>query len=59
MLKEKLGIRIVYVQLDEEFRHDLDHLKTLLDDSVKVVSLQHVSNVTGAIHPIEKVRSII
>lgn len=30
-----------------------------LDDSVKVVSLQYASNVTGAWHPIDQVRSLI
>ena len=38
---------------------DLDDLKNKLDDSVKVVSFQYASNVTGAIHPLEKIRSII
>jgi len=37
----------------------LDDLKNKLDDSVKVVSFQYASNVTGAVHPLEKVRGII
>ena len=30
-----------------------------MDDTVKVISLQHASNVTGALHPLEEVRDII
>jgi len=37
----------------------MEHLKSLLDDSVKVVSLQYASNVTGAVHPLHEVRDII
>jgi selenocysteine lyase/cysteine desulfurase len=37
----------------------MDHLKSLLDESVVIVSLQYASNVTGAIHSLEEVRNII
>ncbi len=37
----------------------MEHLKNLLDDTVKIVSLQYASNVTGAVHPLERVRDII
>ena len=30
-----------------------------MDETVKVVSLQYASNVTGARHPLEEVRDII
>lgn len=37
----------------------MESLKNLLDDTVKVVSLQYASNVTGAVHPLEEVRNLI
>lgn len=37
----------------------MTHLESLLDDTVKVVSFQYASNVTGAIHPLEDVRTLI
>ena len=46
MLKDQLGIEIRYVGLDDEYRIDMDSLRTCLDDRVKVVSFQHASNVT-------------
>lgn len=59
MMAERVGVNIKFVTLDEDYRLDLDDLRNKLDDSVKVVSFQYASNVTGAVHPIEKVREII
>ena len=59
MMAERAGVNIKFVTLDENYCLDLDDLRNKLDDSVKVVSFQYASNVTGAVHPIEKVREII
>jgi len=59
ILAERVGATIKFVHLDQYFRIDMNHLKSLLDDSVKVVSLQYASNVTGALHPLHEVRDII
>lgn len=59
ILAERVGARVVFVNLDSDYRIDLEDLKSKLDASVKIVSLQYASNVTGAIHPLEKVRAII
>lgn len=59
MLAERVGATVKFVSLDSKFRIDMEHLKSLLDESVKVVSFQYASNVTGAVHPLEEVRNII
>lgn len=59
MLAERVGATVKFVPLDTEYQINMENLKTLLDDSVKVVSFQYASNVTGAVHPIEEVRNII
>jgi cysteine desulfurase / selenocysteine lyase len=59
MLAERVGATVKFVALDEEYRLDLEDLKNKLDDSVKVVSIQYASNVTGAVYPVEGVRDII
>ncbi len=59
ILAERVGITIKFVKLDENFQIDMEHLESLLDDSVKIVSFQYASNVTGAVHSLEKVRNII
>lgn len=59
MMAERVGAHIRFVALDSEHRIDMVDLKNKLDASVKVVSLQYASNVTGAVHPLEQVRAII
>ncbi len=59
MLAKKTWATVRFVGLDKNFCIDLHDLEEKLDDSVKVVSLQYASNVTGAIHSLEKVRDII
>lgn len=59
MLAERVWAQIQFVWLDSDYRIDLEDLRSKLDDTVKVVSLQYASNVTGAVHPLEKVRKII
>ena len=59
MLVERVGATVQFVSLDNEYRLDLEDLKNKLDDSVKIVSVQYASNVTGAVHPVESIRDII
>ena len=59
MLAERVGATVQFVGLDHEYRLDLDDLTNKLNDSVKVVSVQYASNVTGAIHPVDGIRDII
>lgn len=59
MLSKRIGINVKFVLIDEDYRIDLEDLKTKIDETVKVVSLQYASNVTGAIHPMEAIRKII
>jgi cysteine desulfurase / selenocysteine lyase len=59
MLAQRIGAQVKFVGLDEYYCLDLKDLENKLDDSVKVVSLQYASNVTGATHPLEKIREII
>ena len=56
---KKVGFAIKYVQVDASGHIDISHLKTLLDDTVKAICIQHASNVTGAIQPIQKIRTLL
>ncbi len=55
-LKEKYGIQVDYVKLDECGHVDFDHLESLLKESDKktLVSLMHVNNEIGNILDIER-----
>jgi cysteine desulfurase/selenocysteine lyase len=52
LLKARTGIVIKAVRLTSEQRLDLEHFETLLTPRTKVVSIAHMSNVLGVIHPI-------
>jgi len=56
MVAEKKGAKLKYVHLDENSRLDLDELKSILkDEKVKLVALQHSSNVLGIINPVYEI----
>lgn len=55
ILKEEIWIEIEYVKVNEDFSLNFDDFQEKLDDTVKAVSLTHVSNVTGEIFNLEKV----
>ncbi len=53
MVAEKKGAKLRYVHLDEDLRLDLDEFKDILKEgNVKLVALQHSSNVLGIINPV-------
>lgn len=53
LISKKNGYRLEFLDVDPEGRFDLAQYQKLLQAGVKVVALQHVSNVTGVIHPLE------
>ena len=54
-LKEKLGIEVDYIPLDENYEVTLDNLKSVIDDSVKIISIAHITNVIGDIRPVKEI----
>lgn len=55
ILKEEIGIHIEYIGLKDDFSLDFDDFEKKLDANVKVVSLTHVSNVTGTVFDVSKI----
>ncbi|MDD2584020.1 MAG: SufS family cysteine desulfurase [Bacteroidales bacterium] len=55
MACDRTGATLRVLPLDDNGCWRLDLLDTLLDSSVKIVSVAHVSNILGVINPIEKV----
>jgi len=49
MLAARSGVELRFLDVDAEGRIDLSALETKIDARVKLVSLAHVSNVTGAV----------
>ncbi len=50
---EKLGYEIVYMKVDSQGHLNIDEFKELLDEDTQLVSVMHVNNETGIVHPIE------
>ena len=54
-LKEKLGIIIDYIPLTSDFTLNIEHAKKLMKKPmVKILAIQHASNVLGTVHPIKE-----
>ena len=56
MLCEQMGARLVVAPTDAGGGFDLAAFEALLDERTKMVAVTHVSNVTGAILPVERIR---
>lgn len=54
LLAKKRGYKLLYIPVDDEGNFQLDTFEKLITENVKVLTFQHISNVTGIIHPIEK-----
>ena len=50
-IAKRTGADIEFIRVDDEGRLDMDHAADLIDDSTKMVSVVHVSNVLGTITP--------
>lgn len=55
ILKEEIGIEIEYVNVDENYDLDFEDFAKKYDEKVKVISMTHVSNVTGQVFDLERV----
>lgn len=47
------GAELVYLELDDQYGVDTENLSSILDDRVKVIAFSGMSNVTGALGPVE------
>lgn len=59
ILKEDYWIEVDFIWINDDYSLDLDELKSKLDDSVKIISLAHVSNTLGEINDMKQVWEIL
>jgi cysteine desulfurase/selenocysteine lyase len=52
---KKYGFELRFIELDENYRLDLNNAAELIDKNTKIVSITHASNVLGVINPVEKI----
>lgn len=55
MLCEELGAVLRIVPVSDEGELIFEEFENLLDEKVKLVSLAHISNVLGTVHPVKKI----
>ena len=58
VLSEEKGIRRIYTKTTDEGEFDLEIFKQHMEGRVKVVSVQHASNVTGCCMPVKEITEI-
>jgi cysteine desulfurase/selenocysteine lyase len=55
MLRDRLGLKLVVAPTDETGEFDLGRFEALLSPRTRLVAVTHVSNVTGALLPVERI----
>lgn len=58
-LQKYQSITVSMVNCSPQGRIDIDHLRTSLNNRTRVVIINHGSNVTGAIQPLDRIREVI
>ena len=55
LLAGEKGAEVVPIDVDDRGDLDMEHFYTLLDERVKLIAVNHVSNALGTINPIENI----
>lgn len=55
ILKEEIWIEIEYINITDNYDLDFDDFEKKYDEKVKIISMTHVSNVTGQIFDLERI----
>jgi SufS family cysteine desulfurase len=58
ILSEKIGFKIKFIPLGKDLRLDLEKAKELITNKTKLVSVGHVSNVLGIVHPVKEILAL-
>ena len=59
MAAEKYNLNIKFINVDESFNLDIDHLKSLLSSKTKIVSIVGESNISGMLPDIKEIVAIV
>lgn len=54
-LADEMGLCIRYIELDEEKKVTIAHVKKAITPNTKVISIAHITNVVGDIRPIKEI----
>lgn len=54
-LSDEIGIKVSYIDLDNDHKVALENVKKAINSNTKVISIAHVTNVVGDIRPIKEI----
>lgn len=57
-LEKEIGIKVKYIDLDENYEVNIENLINCITNNTKVISLAHITNVIGDIRPIDEIGRI-
>ena len=58
VLEEKIGIKIIYADLESDYSLSLDKLKEKITDKTKVITLAHITNAIGDMRPLLEIGTL-
>ena len=57
-LRERYGVKLVWVEIDEDGSFDIEKFKAAFSDRTRMVAITHMSNVLGTVVPLKEVVKI-
>lgn len=54
-LRDRKGVVLKFADVHEDGRLNLDHLRSLITEKTKIVTVIHASNITGVINPVKEI----
>ena len=57
-LSEEIGIKLKYMELDDDYSLSIDSVKKSITSKTKVISIAHVTNVIGDVRDVENIGNI-
>ena len=58
ILEKKIGIKINYIELNENYEVTIENVEKIISDKTKVISIAHITNAIGDVRPIEEIGKI-
>ena len=58
VLEKEIGIKVKYIDLNEDYQVTIDNVKKAISNKTKVISLAHITNVVGDIRPIQEISKL-
>lgn len=58
VLQQEIGIKVNYIELDDDYKVTIDNVKKAITKKTKVISLAHVTNVVGDVRPIKEITKL-